>query len=98
MTREQIIDRLRKNESALRERGIVHASLFGSRARGEERPGSDIDVMIEIDPDAPIGVWEYVGLKRYVASLFKGRVDVVSRDALKPHVRPSAERDALSAF
>jgi hypothetical protein len=54
--------------------------------------------MIEIDPDAPIGVWEYVGLKRYVASLFKGRVDVVSRDALKPHVRPSAERDALSAF
>lgn len=52
MTREQIIARLRENEAALRARGVTHAALFGSRARGEAREDSDTDIMIEIDPEA----------------------------------------------
>jgi predicted nucleotidyltransferase len=51
MSREEIIDRLRKNEAALRARGVAHAALFGSRARGDRRPESDTDIMIEFDPD-----------------------------------------------
>ena len=54
--------------------------------------------MIEIAPDARIGVFEYVGLKEYIESLFEGPVDVVSRDALKPYVRPAATADAVYAF
>jgi len=72
--------------------------LFGSRARGDARPDSDTDIMIEVDPAARIGVYEYVGLKEYIASLFEGPVDVVSRDGLKPHVRPAATADAIYAF
>ena len=72
--------------------------MFGSVARGQSRPDSDIDIMIEIDPDAPIGVYAYVGLKEYVAGLFDGPVDVVSREALKPYVRPAATADAIYAF
>ncbi len=41
MNREEIIARLRENETALRARGVAHAALFGSRARGDERPDSD---------------------------------------------------------
>ncbi len=98
MEREAIIARLREKEMELRARGVTHAALFGSRARGDARPDSDTDIIIEIDPDAPVGVWEYVGIKRYVASLFEGPVDVVDREALKTYVRPGATSDAIYAF
>lgn len=96
--RQEIIDRLRQNEAALRARGVSHAALFGSRARGDNRPDSDIDIMIEVDPAAGIGVYEYVALKDYIAALFDGRVDVVSREGLKPYVKPAVTTDAIYAF
>ena len=98
MRRDQVIARLKEAEPALRARGIRRAAVFGSVARGEERPDSDIDIMIEIDPDTHLSVYEYVGLKEYVAGLFEGAVDVVSRDGLKPYVRPAATADAIYAF
>jgi hypothetical protein len=98
MDRREIIARLRENEAALRKRGVRHAALFGSCARGEEHPDSDVDIMIEVDPTARIGVYEYVAIKDYIAGLFETRVDVVRRDRLKPYVRPSAIGDAIYAF
>ena len=98
MNSRDIIARLRENEQALRARGVAHAALFGSRARGDERPDSDTDIMIETDPAARIGVYEHVALKDYIASLFDGPVDVVSREGLKPFVRPAVTADAIYAF
>jgi predicted nucleotidyltransferase len=98
MNSEEILCRLRENETALRARGVKHAALFGSRARGDNRPDSDIDILIEVDPHAVIGVYEYVALKDYIAELFDNPVDVVSRDGLKPYVRPAAMADAVYAF
>ena len=98
MNREDIVARLRENEQALRARGVAHAAVFGSRARGDAGPDSDTDIMIETDPAARIGVFEYVALKEYIASLFDGPVDVVNRNALKPYVRPAATADTIYAF
>jgi predicted nucleotidyltransferase len=98
MNRQEILDRLRENERALRERGVEHAALFGSRARGDERADSDIDIMVEIAPQANIGLFEYVGIKHYLEDLFATRVDIANRAYLKPLVRPRAERDAIYAF
>jgi uncharacterized protein len=98
MNGQEILAKLRENETALRARGVSHAALFGSRARGDNRPDSDIDIMIEVEPTALIGVYEYVALKDYIAALFDGPVDVVSRDGLKPYVRPAATTDAIYAF
>jgi predicted nucleotidyltransferase len=61
MDTQQILDRLRENERDLRERGVTHAALFGSRARGDNRPDSDIDIMIDIAPDTIQDVYAYVG-------------------------------------
>lgn len=77
---------------------MQRAALFGSVARGDNRPDSDIDIMLEIDPEAHITVYEYVGLKEYIGSLFREPVDVVNRDGLKPYVRPAATADAIYAF
>jgi uncharacterized protein len=98
MNRDEIIARLREHEADLKARGVRHAALFGSRARGDARADSDTDIMIEIDPDAHIGVWGYAGLKDYIAGLFDGRVDVVNRAGLKPYVRPAATANAIYAF
>ena len=98
MDSREIIARLRENEALLRAHGVSHAALFGSRARGDARSHSDIDIMIEFDPAVRITVFNYAGLKEYIAGLFDGPVDVVSRDRLKPYLRPSATTDAIYAF
>src|SRR5438309_1744909 len=94
----EALETLRRSETALRARGVRRAALFGSVARGEDRPGSDIDIMVEIDPEAHITVFDYVGLKEYIAGLFDSPADVVSHDGLKPYLRPIAMADAIYAF
>ena len=75
-----------------------HAALFGSVARGDAGPLSDLDILIELAPDAELDAFAYAGLMRYIAGLFSGPVDVVNRDALKPHTRRPAASDAIYAF
>jgi predicted nucleotidyltransferase len=98
MRKEQVIAILKSNEMHLRHLGILRAALFGSLARDEEHPGSDIDILIEVDPEAHITVFDYADLKEHIAGLFAEPVDVVDQDGLKLHVRPTAMADALYAF
>ncbi len=70
MDRQAIIAKLRENEAALKARGVSHAALFGSRARGESRPGSDIDILVEIEPSYPMDVFQYVGVVHAIEDLF----------------------------
>ena len=98
MTRDQVLSTLRDHRPQLEAQGVMHAALFGSLARGDQGHDSDIDIMVEIDPGAEVGLFGYSGIILYIEDLFEYAVDVCERRALKAHVRPSAERDALYAF
>jgi uncharacterized protein len=98
MTIDAAVATLRRYESALRARGIRHAAVFGSVARGDNRPDSDLDILVEFEPQAEASIYEYMRLKDYIAGLFEGPVDVIDRDALKPHLRAPSARDAIYAF
>ncbi|MDB5412119.1 MAG: polymerase, beta-like region [Rubritepida sp.] len=98
MDRAAILATLRAHQDDLIRAGIRHAALFGSVARGDAVPGSDIDVMIEFDPAAVPDVFTYAGIKDRIGELLPGRVDVVDRDALRPAVRQNALADLVYAF
>src|SRR6185437_1763397 len=97
MDRSAILARLKEHEAELRQRGVARVALFGSVARGEARSDSDIDLMVEVDPNARVGLFQYAGIVNYLQDLFPGQVDVADREGLKELVRPNAERDAIYA-
>ncbi len=92
------LDTLRAHEPELRRLGVCHASVFGSVARGEAGEGSDVDVLIELDPGRPLGVFEYARLKLFIAELLGWPADIVNRKTLKPLLRDSVLADSVHAF
>lgn len=97
-TLDEALGRLRAHADELRERGVLHAAVFGSVARGEAREDSDVDVLIELDPDHPMGLFEYSGLCMYIEDLFNGNADVANRRTLRHFLRDDILRDAVNAF
>ena len=93
-----IIATLRDHQPVLAAMGIRHAGVFGSVARGEAGPESDIDILVEFEPGQPRDIYAYVGIQERVARLFPGRVDVVDRKALRPRLRDKVIRELLDAF
>jgi predicted nucleotidyltransferase len=84
MTRSEAIDRLKRERPVLRERfGVAELALFGSFARGDDRPDSDVDVLVGFD--RPITLFDLVALNLHLEDCFNGRkVDVVPRDSVLP--------------
>jgi hypothetical protein len=78
----------------------VRAGPAGERHRHHGRPpdGRPQRRAFRGDPEAPIGLFEYLAITQYPTDLFPVRVDIANRRSLKPLVRPSAEREAVYAF
>jgi len=74
--------------------GVKELSLFGSAVRGEARPGSDLDMMVEFEPGVRIGLIKFESLVEELESLAGRRVDLVTKRGLKPWVRPHVLNDA----
>ena len=76
---------------------IVEMSVFGSAARGEMRPDSDIDIMVVLDPEARLG-WEFFAIADELSAVLSHPVDLGIKDSLKPYAKPSALRDAVVIY
>lgn len=93
----QVIGRLRAHRAELEAAGVAHVAVFGSVARGEPHPSSDVDILIDTSPSRPLGLFAMTGLKRRVAEIVP-RADVVDRRSLHPDIATHALDEAVYAF
>ena len=77
---------------------IRRLSLFGSQLKGTAKPDSDIDLLVEFEADARIGLFEFAAMEREFAALLARKVDLVSKRGLKPRVRPYVLKDARVVY
>jgi predicted nucleotidyltransferase len=73
--------------------GISHLRVFGSFARGEDRPDSDIDLLVDLEPGRSL--LDLIAAKQDIEDLLGRKVDIITARSLSPHVRDSVSRDAL---
>jgi uncharacterized protein len=94
VNRTQTLDLLSQHKAEMQHRfGVRSLALFGSRARDQSRAHSDIDLLVEFD--GPATSSRYFGLQFFVEDLLGGPVDLVTKQALRPELRPFVERDAI---
>ena len=99
MNRAEVIASLKAAEPALRARGVAALYLYGSYARDEARPDSDVDVLVEPATDDFFSLESYMGAYFDLQKAVGGReVGYTTRDALSKYIRPYAERDAIRIF
>ena len=91
------VDAARLAELCLRY-GVTRLSLFGSAVRGEMGPASDVDIMVEFDPAARIGILKFEALAENLESLVGRKVDLVTMGGLKPWVRPNVLKEARVVY
>ena len=88
---------LRQHEPVLKQRfGIAKVGIFGSFARGEERPDSDIDILVTFQ-DGKKTFDNFMGTKFYLEDHFGRKVDLVTDAALKPLIRDPILQDVVYA-
>jgi predicted nucleotidyltransferase len=94
MRRDDVLERLNLHREELRTRyGVESIALFGSYARDEARPDSDVDLLVEFN--RPPTFLSYMDLIDYLEQLFGARVDLATPKKLKPRVRPYVERELI---
>lgn len=93
MTRRTVINRIRKHRAQLEKLGVKSLSLFGSVARGEDRPGSDVDILVEFKGRATFD--RYMDTKLYLEDLLGRKVDLVTLRAIKPRMKPYIMQDLV---
>jgi hypothetical protein len=77
---------------------VKELSVFGSAARGDMRAGSDIDLMVEFEPGARIGLLKFEGLSEELEVLLARKVDLVTKLGLKPWIRPRVLKEARIVY
>ncbi|MGQ0666329.1 MAG: nucleotidyltransferase family protein [Nitrospiraceae bacterium] len=93
-SREEVLKVVEQNGATLRKLGVRRLGLFGSYARGEATPGSDLDFVVEFSGKS---FDAYMDLKSYLEELFRSRVDLVTVSSIKPRLLPIIQREAVYA-
>ncbi len=87
LTYKTILIKLEENSATIKKYGVKRIGLFGSYVRTEQKPTSDIDILVEFEK-GKVTFDNYMDLKFFLEDLFKCKVDLVMNEAIKPDLRP----------
>jgi uncharacterized protein len=96
LKRDDVIALLNSSQSSLSQFKVKSLLLFGSVARDESHPHSDVDLLVEFEQ--PVGLLTFVRLQRYLETILGCPVDLGTPDSLKEHLREVVLREAVRAF
>ena len=91
-TRDDILKLLTEKRDLIRDFGVKELGVFGSFARGDNGPNSDVDVLVDLRRET---FRDYMGLLNFLESLFKRKVDLVMKDSIKPIIRDRVLRETV---
>jgi predicted nucleotidyltransferase len=98
MDREDVIATLRRHEPGLMASGVMRLSLFGSTARGDRRPDSDVDLLAAFDNTRRISLLDVAAIEIKLSEMLGQKVDLVEEGMLKPRVQKSVDAEIVRAF
>ncbi|ELS00047.1 nucleotidyltransferase family protein [Gloeocapsa sp. PCC 73106] len=94
MYKEEILAKLRQEQSTIKSFGVKSLAIFGSVARDEAKPESDLDLLVEFEGKVTFD--RYMDLKFYLEDYLGMKVDLVSQKMLKPQIRVSVLKEAIN--
>jgi predicted nucleotidyltransferase len=97
-TLDALRQRLAAAEPELRRRGIRHLAVFGSVARGDDRPDSDVEAAVEIEAERSFSLIRMEETRLFLEDALRRRVDLGEIDSFRPHVRAAFEREWVAIF
>ena len=98
MDKQKVIETLRENRRLLAQFHVRSLSVFGSVVRGEAGPDSDIDVLVEFEPDAHVGLFAFARLQRCLQEILGREVDLATPQALHKALKKDILEEAVHAF
>lgn len=98
MGRDEALAKLQRHAPDVRAMGATSLFLYGSTARGEASPGSDLDIYIDYNPASRFNAFDLIGIKQFLEEKLDLCVDVTTRDGLHPRLRQRITTSAIQIF
>ena len=96
MEREKVLEIIQLHQTQLQELGIKSLGLFGSVAREQAKPDSDVDFLVEFSK--PIEFFNFFRVQHYLEDILGCNVDLGTFDALKEHLRKPVSEEVVRVF
>jgi len=98
VTRHEALRRLTRNREKLRTYSVLHIAVFGSTARDQATVHSDVDLLVEFDPEQRVGMFAFVHLLDFLSDVMGTRIDLATPAALRAEMRGEILGEAVRAF
>ncbi|OKO86713.1 nucleotidyltransferase domain-containing protein [Bradyrhizobium sp. AS23.2] len=98
MTRDEIIAAIRENADAIKGKGVSKLAIFGSQARDDYGPDSDIDVLVEIEPETSFSLLNLIDVEHIIEEATGLQAQATVRSTIAPHFAQRIADDILEVF